>query len=124
MRNLILAITSFFATVLIFSGVAMADISVPLDPAHTTSATSPDPAKSASEEGGANHSENGVGNAGNKCPDGTCFKNTVGGQNTAANGRMVPATKCVEGNKGSCGDSKSAGSASPGSGSKSNGGSQ
>jgi hypothetical protein len=124
MRNLILAITSFFATVLILSGVAMADINTPLDPNHTTSATSPDPMRSASEEGGINHNENGVANAGNKCPDGTCFKNTVGGQNTAANGRMLPATKCVEGSTGSCGDSKSAGSASPGSGSKTNGGSQ
>ncbi len=124
MRNLILAITSFFATVLIFSGVAMADINVPLDPSHTTSATSPDPAKSASEEGGADHNENGVPNAGNKCPDGTCFKNTIGAQNTATNGRIAPATKCVEGNKGSCDDSKSAGSVTPGSGNKSNGGSQ
>lgn len=123
MRNLILAITSFFATVLILSGVAMADINVPLDPSHTTSATGPDHLKPASEEGGPGYRATGVGNPGNDCPDGTCFKNTVGGQNTATNGRMVPATKCVEGSKGSCGDSKSSGSTEPG-GSKSNSGSQ
>jgi len=114
MRNLILAITSFFATVLILSGVALADISVPLDPSHTTSAAGPDHLKPSSEEGGANYRAAGVANPGNDCPEGTCFKNTVGG-------RYVPATKCIEGSKGSCNDSKSPGSASPASGSKSNG---
>lgn len=123
MRNLILAITSFFATVLLLSGVAMADINVPLDPSHTTSATGPDHLKPSSEEGGANYRATGVANPGNDCPEGTCYKNTVGGANTAVNGRYVPATKCVEGSKGSCGDSKSSGTSSP-SGSKSNGGSQ
>lgn len=116
MRNLFLAITSFFATVLILSGVALADITVPLDPSHTTSATGPDHLKPSSEEGGPGYRATGVANPGNDCPDGTCYKNTVGG-------RYVPATKCVEGSKGSCGDSKSSGSSSTGGG-KSNSGSQ
>lgn len=77
MRNLLLAITCFFATVLILSQVAVAADDDSGDPRHTTSAPGEDPnlAKKDSKSG----TEAGVPNAGNDCPTGTCFPRTKGG---------------------------------------------
>lgn len=79
MRNILLAITSFFATVLILSQVAMAaDTEDGGDPRHTISAQGEDPnlAIAKSKSG----TEAGVPNAGNDCPGGTCYPRTVGGR--------------------------------------------
>lgn len=79
MRNILLAITSFFATVLILSQVALAaEVDDGGDPKHTTSAQGEDPniAITTSKNG----TEAGVPNAGNDCPSGTCYPRTKGGR--------------------------------------------
>lgn len=79
MRNILLAITSFFATVLILSQVAMAaDVDDGGDPRHTTSAQGEDPNLAIAKSN--NGTEAGVPNAGNDCPSGTCYPRTVGGR--------------------------------------------
>lgn len=81
MRNILLAITSFFATVLILSQVAVAaegEAEDGGDPKHTVAAQGEDPnlAATSSKTG----TEAGVPNAGNDCPAGTCFPRTLGGR--------------------------------------------
>jgi hypothetical protein len=72
MRNILLAITSFFATVLILSQVALAQSNAAEDP---VAAQGEDPNLSINKS--AANVEAGVAKVGNDCPTGTCFKNTV-----------------------------------------------
>ncbi|WP_413289590.1 hypothetical protein [Bdellovibrio sp. HCB337] len=108
MRNLLIALTSFFATVLILTQVALADINVPLDPSHTTAATNPDPNPSSADESGKNITGS-VANAGHDCINGQCFGRNVHGD--LERGHMP---KCADGNKASC--VKGTGGTSSGSG--------
>jgi hypothetical protein len=82
MRNILLAITSFFATVLILSQVALAEsndgAAKEEDPKHTESAHGDDPMSNKNADPAS--TEAGVPNAGNKCPDGTCFKRSKSGR--------------------------------------------
>lgn len=99
MRNIILAVTSFFAAILIFSQVALAE-SDDSDPKHSTSATNEEPNQPANQDKPA--TEAGVPNAGNNCP--ACFKRVKGGRlgdNTAAKPSGSSATQeGSTGNKG------------------------
>lgn len=79
MRNILLAITSFFATVLILSQVALAaEAEDGGDPRHTVSAQGEDPNLAIPVT--KNATEAGVPNIGNDCDSGTCFPRTKGGR--------------------------------------------
>jgi len=81
MRNLIIAITSFFATVLIFSQIALAQENSLqavgwADRENNNPAPTQDHDKGAAAESGQNITAS-VANPGINCIDGTCYKNLV-----------------------------------------------
>lgn len=105
MRNILLAITSFFATVLILSQVALAesDAAKEEDPKHTEAAHGEDPMSNKNADPAS--TEAGVPNPGNNCPDGTCFKRSksgrLGDKTNPADSTAAPAgTDSTGGKKG------------------------
>ncbi len=78
MRNILLAITSFFATVLILSQIALAQSQADGGTQHSVSAQGEDP--NLAETSDRMTTEGGVPNAGNKCKDGTCYQRSIGGR--------------------------------------------
>ncbi|HEY8271180.1 MAG TPA: hypothetical protein VIG33_09860 [Pseudobdellovibrionaceae bacterium] len=99
MKNILLAITSFFATVLILSQVALAEDDENGDPKHTSSATSEEPNSSQASDKTA--TEAGVPNPGHKCKEGTCYQRVKGGRlGDSTNPKPSSGSKTQDSSKG------------------------